>query len=76
MKNQRWVMALLSCTTKGAVNVIGLVESLLCSENGDVTNLIFSLIMFLLVLVILSGDVELNPGPLSGNDLPLDIQLW
>ena len=66
----------LRSTTKGAVNVTGLVESLLCSENGDVTNLVFSLIMFLLLLLILSGDVELNPGPLTGKHLHLDIQLW
>ena len=66
----------LRSATKGAVNVTGLVESLLCSENGDVTNLVFSLVMFLLLLFILSGDVELNPGPLTGKYLPLDIQLW
>ena len=66
----------LRSATKGAVNVTGLVESLPCSENGDVTNLVFSLIVFLLLLLILSGDVELNPGPLTGKYLPVDIQLW
>ena len=51
----------------GAVNCAPVwVESLLCSVNGGVTNLIFSLVMFLLLLLILSGDVELNPGPLTG----------
>ena len=66
----------LRSATKGSVNVTGLVESLLCSENGDVTNLVFSLIMFFFFLLILSGDIELNPGPLTGKYLPLDIQLW
>ena len=66
----------LRSATKGAVNVTGLVESLLCSENGDITNLVFSLITFLLLLLILSGDVELNLGPLTGKYLPVHIQLW
>ena len=52
--------------TREAVNVTGWVESLLCSGNGDVTNLFFYLIIIVLVLLILSGDVELNPGPLTG----------
>ena len=63
--------------TRGAVNRAPVwVESLFCSENGGVTNLVFSLVVFLLLLLILSGDVELNPGPLTGKYLPVDICLW
>ena len=51
---------------RGAVNCAPVwVESLLCSKNGGVTNLIFSPVMSLLLLIILSGDVELNPGPIN-----------
>ena len=57
--------------TRGTVNVTGWVESLLCSENGGVTNLVISLVVFLLVLLILSGDVELNPGPLTGKQISI-----
>ena len=56
--------------TGGAVNSAPLwVESLFCSENRGVTNLVFSLVVFLLLLLILSGDVELNPGPLTGKQM-------
>ena len=34
------------------------------NEGG---NLIFSLALFVLVLLILSGDIELNPGPKTGD---------
>ena len=44
------------------------VESLwlreLGNDGGD--NLTFSLVLFFLLLLILSGDVELNPGPKTG----------
>ena len=53
--------------TRGAVNCAPVwVKSLLCSENRSATKLVISLVLFLLVLLILSGDVELNPGPLTG----------
>ena len=34
-----------------------------------IKDLIFSLVVFLSLLLILSGDVELNPGPETGNSL-------
>ena len=34
------------------------------NDGGD--NLTFSLVLFFLLLLILSGDVELNPGPKIG----------
>ena len=72
-----WHCCHIPCNTaRGAVNVTGLMESLLCSENGCVTNPDFYLVIFLLVLLILSGDVELNPGPLTGKHWLADIHLW
>ena len=54
-----WHCCHIPCNTaRGAVNVTGLMELLLCSENGGVTNPDFYLVIFLLVLLILSGDVE------------------
>ena len=44
------------------------VESLWSRELGNDSsdNLTFSLVLFFLLLLILSGDVELNPGPKTG----------
>ena len=44
------------------------VESLLSggSRNEGCGNLTFFLVLFLLLLLILSGDIELNPGPKTG----------
>ena len=44
------------------------VESLWSRELGNdgSDNLTFSLVLFFLLLLILSGDVELNPGPKIG----------
>ena len=54
-------------TKKGttATNISGCVESLWSGGLGDEggSNLTFSLVLFLLLLLILSGDIELNPGP-------------
>ena len=41
------------------------VESLWSGDEGG-GNLTFSLVLFLLFLLILSGDIELNPGPITG----------
>ena len=35
-------------------------------EGGGIRNLTFSLVLFILLLLILSGDIELNPGPKTG----------
>ena len=60
--------------TSGAVNRAPLlVKSLLCSGNRSVTSLVISLVVFLLVLLILSGDVELNPGPITGKQISIYI---
>ena len=44
----------------------GCVKSLLMTGNKGGGTLIFSLVLFLLILLILSGDIELNPGPKTG----------
>ena len=36
-------------------------------SNCSTVHLTISLVVFLLLLLILSGDVELNPGPKTGN---------
>ena len=41
------------------------VESLWSGDEGG-GNLTFPLVLFLLFLLILSGDIELNPGPITG----------
>ena len=66
-----WHCCQIPCNaTKRAVNRAPVwVESLLCFGNEGVTNLFFSLFVFLLLLLILSGDVELNPGPLTGKEM-------
>ena len=56
-------------TKKGTTtDVSGWVESLWSGVSGDRggDNLTFSLVMLLLLLLILSGDIELNPGPKTG----------
>ena len=47
------------------------VESLWPRESGNDgdDNLTFSLVLFFLLLLILSGDVELNPGPKTGKHI-------
>ena len=44
----------------------GRIKSLLILGDEGVSTLIFSLVLFLLLLLILSGDIELNPGPTPG----------
>ena len=56
-------------TKKGTTtDMSGWVESIWSGGSGDEGggNLAFSLAMFLLLLLILSGDIELNPGPKIG----------
>ena len=56
-------------TEKGTTtNISQWVESLWSegSRDGGSGNLTFSLVFFLLFLLILSGDIELNPGPKTG----------
>ena len=56
-------------TIKGTTTDIpGWVESLWSGGSGDVSgdNLTFSLVLFLLLLLILPGDIELNPEPKTG----------
>ena len=53
-------------TIKGTTtDISGWVESIWSRDEGG-GNLTFSLVFFLLIL-ILSGDIELNPGPRTGN---------
>ena len=44
----------------------GWVESVLSSYNDGGVYQIFFIIVFVALLLILSGDVELNPGPKTG----------
>ena len=56
-------------TKKGTItDISGWVESIWSGRSGDEGggNLTFFLVLFLLLL-ILSGDIELNPGPRIGN---------
>ena len=63
-----WYCHHIPCTTKkspSTTDIPGWIKSLLMSDEGG-GNLTFSLVLFLLLLLILSGDVELNPGPQTG----------
>ena len=51
-----------SCDTKSYYSTNGQVQS------GEST-LTFCFVMFVLLLLILSGDIELNPGPMIGMSL-------
>ena len=44
----------------------GWVKLLLLSGDEGGENLTFSIVLFLLLLLVLSGDIELNPGPETG----------
>ena len=60
-----WYCHQISYTTKKGTttdDISGWVESL-WSGDEDGGNLTFSVVLFLLLLLILSGDIELNPGP-------------
>ena len=41
--------------------------SIYCQKVRWIRSLTFSLVCGLLLLLILSGDIELNPGPITGN---------
>ena len=61
-----WYCHQIPHTTKKrtTTDISGWVESLWSRDEGG-GNLTFSLVLFLLLL-ILSGDIELNPGPKTG----------
>ena len=52
--------------TPSTTDTPGWIKSLLMSGDEGCGTLIFSLVLFLLLLLILSGDIELNPGPQTG----------
>ena len=62
-----WYCHQTPCTTKKGTttDILGWVESIWSGRSGDEGggNLTFSLVLFLLLFLILSGDIELNPGP-------------
>ena len=59
-----WYCHQIPSTIKKGTNtdISGWVESLWSGDEGG-NNLTFSLVLFFLLLLILSGDIELNPGP-------------
>ena len=55
-----------SKTTHSTTDTPGWFKLLLTPGDEGGSSLIFSLALFLILLLILSGDVELNPGPKTG----------
>ena len=64
-----WYCHQISYTTKKGTttDILGWVESIWSGDEGG-GNLTFSQVLFLLLL-ILSGDIELNPGPKTGKTI-------
>ena len=62
-----WYCHQIPYTTKKetTTDILGWVESPWSGDEGG-GNLTFSLALFVLLLLILSGDIELNPGPKTG----------
>ena len=71
-----WCCHKIPYITKNAtngINTLGWVESLYIwlrgpRDEGHV-HMTLSVVLFLLLLLILSGDIELNPGPKTGKQL-------
>ena len=62
-----WYCHLIPKKTPSTTDNSEWVKSLLMLiTEGCGDSLVFSLILFLVLLLILSGDVELNPGPITG----------
>ena len=62
-----WYCHLMPNKTSSTTDNSEWVKSLLMLVNeGGGDSSVFSLVLFLVLLLILSGDVELNPGPITG----------